>query len=204
LIGHSSKAQVRWEKYPSVIQIVLAEETFSFRPVNFHFAPVEFIMIGGSRRITGLAYPVYSHNYTELTRRSMLSFCSSLSRPSIEFDGAVEQIFFENALPRQAVETLNGRQVSVTEFERGMPVIQYIDLDLDGRMETIRRFHSANFQLPETGRDFDYRALIASSESDWSGDGRFKTGEVYSEDGSVVYSWDMDGSGEMNYYETEN
>ncbi|MDR3019849.1 MAG: tetratricopeptide repeat protein [Treponema sp.] len=204
VIGHDAVAKVQWEKYPSVMRIILAGETFSFRPADFQFAPVEFIMIGGSRRITGLAYPAYAQNHTELTRRSMLSFCASLSRPSVEFDGAVELIFFENALPKQAVETLNGKQVSVTEFERGVPVIQYIDLDLDGRMETIRRFHGANFQPPETGREFDFRAFIASSESDWSGDGRFKTGEVYSEDGSVVYSWDMDGSGVMNYYETEN
>jgi hypothetical protein len=50
---------------------------------------------------------------------------------------------------------------------------------------------------------FNYRLLIASSESDWTGEGRFMTGEVYLQDGSVVYSWDMDGSGIMNYSEME-
>jgi len=50
---------------------------------------------------------------------------------------------------------------------------------------------------------FNYRRLIASSESDWTGQGKFKTGEVYQKDGSVVYSWDTDGAGEMNYSETD-
>jgi hypothetical protein len=34
-----------------------------------------------------------------------------------------------------------------------------------------------------------------SSESDWSGDGTFSTAELYQEDGSVVYTFDADGSG---------
>jgi hypothetical protein len=52
--------------------------------------------------------------------------------------------------------------------------------------------------------EFNYRALIASSESDWTGEGRFLTGEVYLQDGSVVYLWDMDGSGSMNFSEAES
>jgi len=51
---------------------------------------------------------------------------------------------------------------------------------------------------------FDYRRLIESSESDWSGDGKFKTMEVYLPDGSVVYYFDMDGSGTWTYSETGN
>jgi hypothetical protein len=93
-------------------------------------------------------------------------------------------------------------QISVTEFERGSPVIQYVDMDMDGRMETIRRFRPPS---PDFQENFDIRKLLASSESDWTGDGHHKTGEVYREDGSVVYTWDMDRSGVMNYYyETES
>jgi len=122
-------------------------------------------------------------------------------RSSVEFDGAAEQIFLERGIPLRSVESLDGKQISVTEYERGFPVIQFVDLDLDGRMETVRRFRPPP---PDFFENFDLKPLIASSESDWSGDGQFKTGEVYLEDGSVVYTWDMDGSGVMNYYETEN
>jgi len=202
--GQVQSATVVWERYPSVKQTVLSQEKFIFPPGDFQFSPVSFIVLGGSRNHSGLLFPVLSNN-TELTRRSMVSFCTSIVRPSVEFKGAVEQIFFQQGFPWQAVEILNGKNLSVTEFEKGIPVIQYIDLDIDGRMETIRRFHRPGpaYPWPDSEYTFDYRKLVASSESDW-GEGRYKTGEVYLQDGSVVYSWDMDGSGITNYSETDS
>jgi len=202
--GYVQPAAVIWERYPTVKQADLAHEKFTFPPGDFQFAPVSFIVLGGSNKRSGLLCPVLSYK-SELTRRSMVSFCTSITRPSIEFNGAEEQVFFQQGFPWQAVEILNGNHLSVTEFEKGIPVIQYIDLDLDGRMETIRRFHrpSPAYPWPDSEYTFDFRRLIASSESDWTGDGRYKTGEVYLQDGSVVYSWDMDGSGIINYSESD-
>lgn len=193
-----------WERYPHVEKAVFLLEQFSFRPADFQFAPVSFIVLGGSRKQSGLAYPVLSAQM-EVSRRSMISFCSSITRPSIEFEGAIERIYFEKGLPAQATETKDGKTISVTEFNNGYPVIQYIDFDLDGRMETIRRFRrpGPDFPWPEPDARFNYRVLIASTESDMTGSGRYGTGEVYLQDGSVVYTWDMDGSGEMNYSETD-
>jgi hypothetical protein len=203
--GLSSRARINWERYPSVMHVTLAEEIFEFRPADFQFAPVTFVELGGSRSLSGFDFPVPAYQYMELTRRSLVSFCASVSRPSVEIDGATERIFLERGIPLRAVETLNGKQVSITEFERGAPLIQLIDLDLDGRMETMRRFRRPppDFPLPDLDGTFDFRRLVASSESDWTGEGLFKTGEVYLPDGSVVYTWDMDGSGIMNYSETE-
>jgi hypothetical protein len=66
-------------------------------------------------------------------------------------------------------------------------------------METVRRF-----RRPQPPWDpLDYRSLIASSQSDWNGDGTYTTGEVYPADGSVVYSWDMDGDGIREHLETK-
>ncbi|MCL2808505.1 MAG: hypothetical protein FWD24_00410 [Treponema sp.] len=209
ILGHDIYAHVFWERYPSVKQIVLGNpllvesESFMFGPADFQYTPVTFIELGGSDRVSGLLFPVVAYQYIYLTRRSIMSFCSSLTRPSLEIDGALETIYMNRGIILQAVEVLNGQQVSVTEFDRGLPVIQYIDLDLDGRMETIRRF-----RFPPSGYTsedlLDYRRLISSSESDWSGDGRFKTMEVYQLDGSVVYYFDMDGSGQWTYSETGN
>jgi hypothetical protein len=203
LVGQETLAEVSWERYPSVSQITLgtpANETFIFRPADFQFAPVELIALGGSRNLAGLTYPVPLHRNLNLTRRALVLASSSIRRPSVEFDGGVEEIFLERGIPWKAVETLNERQVSVTEFERGLPVVQRIDLDLDGRMETTRRFRRpTNDDFFET---FDYRALIEFSQSDWRGDGAFMTSEMYLPDGSVVSSFDMDGSGEMNFSET--
>jgi len=195
-----------WERYPSVLRAEMPGEVFTFRPADFQYSPVEFIELGGSQNYRGLSYPIPLNQYLHISRRALVSFCSSLSRPSIEFDGAQEQIFLERAIPLRSVHTLNENVVSLIEFENGLPVQQYLDLDLDGRMETLRRFRrpGPDFKVQDLDGKFDYRDLVVSSQSDWTGEGRFKTGEVYLKDGSVVYSWDMDGSGTMNYSETEN
>jgi len=185
-----------WERYPSVrLLFSTSDGLFLFRPADFQYAPVTFAELGGSERYRGLFFPVPSHY--EVTRRTLVSSCVSLSRGSLEFDDAVETIYLERGIPLRSVETLDEMQISVTEFERGVPVIQYVDMDMDGRMETIRRFYPPS---PDFQENFDIRKLLASSESDWTGDGKYKTGEVYRQDGSVVYTWDMDGSGIMNYY----
>jgi len=196
-------AEVQWERYPSVKQITIVNERFFFRPADFKYMPVNLVTFGGSKKYAGPEYPVLLPQYAELTRNAIVSFCSNIQRPSMEFDGATEELFLERGIILRAEETSGGKQISVTEFERGSPVIQRLDMDMDGRMETVRRFHRSDSTWSNLDETFNYRRLIASSESDWTGQGKFKTGEVYQKDGSVVYSWDTDGSGEMNYTEKQ-
>jgi len=212
-VAGNKTAEVQWERYPSVKQVTLsmeepyaqqAKESFLFSPADFQYAPVDLVTLGGSKKFAGSIYPVLMPQHLELTRRTLVSFCTSVQRPSPEFDGATEEIFFEKGMLLRAVETSGEMQISVTEFDDGSPVIQRLDMDMDGRMETIRRFYRPDYSWSELDETFNFRRLIASSESDWTGQGVFKTGEVYQKDGSVVYSWDMDGSGEMDYSETKN
>jgi tetratricopeptide (TPR) repeat protein len=191
-------AVVQWERYPSIRQVTLSGETFLFRPSEFQFAPVYFISLGGSKRYAGLDYPVPDRQNVGLTRRTLVSFCESILRPSVEFDGALERIFLERGIARQAVETMNEKRISVTEFEKGAPVVQYLDIDLDGRMETIRRFRKPG---PDFENTFNFWDLVQSSESDWTGEGKYKTAEMYLQDGSVVFFYDMDGDSVMDYSE---
>jgi hypothetical protein len=68
--------------------------------------------------------------------------------------------------------------ISETDFLRGRPIAQRVDLDLDGRLETVRHFRSSSLvqdgtlALPETlldyERDYDY------AQSDWAGDGIYE------------------------------
>ncbi|MCL2066541.1 MAG: hypothetical protein FWG99_03650 [Treponema sp.] len=197
------RALIIWERYPSVSRAELAGYRYFFRPADYHYSPLAFLELCGSKSYSGLMYPVISHENIMLSRRSLVASCASLQRPSVEFEGAVEQIDLYRGIPLRAVEVLNGRQVSVTEFEAGLPVIQYIDLDLDGRMETVRRFRRP-VSLPEAEDFLDFRSLIESSLSDWSGEGIHRTGEMYPDDGSVVYSWDLDGDGSWDYSESGN
>jgi tetratricopeptide (TPR) repeat protein len=217
----NKRAVVQWERYPSVkqvwyeliappaklpanvLQAPVITERFFFRPADFQYAPVDLVIFGGSKKYAGPAYPVLIPQYLELPRKALVSFCSSIQRPSVEFEGATEELFLEKGVVLRAVETSGGKLVSVTEFEKGSPVIQRLDMDMDGRMETIRRFYRADPSWVELDGAFNYRRLIASSQSDWTGQGKFQTGEVYQKDGSIVYSWDMDGSGDMNYSETD-
>jgi len=194
---------VDWERYPSIKQVKINKETLQFAPADFQYAPFSFIEIGGSRTLSGLQYPVPADQYIDLSRRALIFSCKSISRPSPEIEDAEETIYLNRGVMLQAVEKIGGMQISVTEFERGLPVMQHIDLDLDGRMETVRRFRRPpqNYVWQDP---LDYRRLISSSESDWSGDGRNKTKEVYLQDGSVVYYFDMDGSGEWTHSETGN
>ena len=191
-------AQVFWERYPAVERVELAGYSYFFRPVDFHFNPLSFIELGGSRDFSGLIYPLASGQNIRLNRRTLVSFAARIERPSLEFEDAIEIIDLYRGIPLRAVEMLNGRQVSMTVFEMGMPVVQYIDLDLDGRKETVRHFHRLG-----PGVDFwdipDHRSLIASSQSDFRGDGLFTTSEVYLQDGSVVLWWDLDGDGVRDF-----
>jgi hypothetical protein len=64
-------------------------------------------------------------------------------------------------------------------------------MDMDGRLETIRRFRRSDFPPEDTGE-------LMSSESDWDGDGIYDYGETYEGD-RVIRSWDMDRDGVREY-----
>jgi hypothetical protein len=93
------------------------------------------------------------------------------------------------------VEILENRVVSETEFVLGRPVVQRVDLDLDGRLETLRRFRG---ELPPVSGDGvfpDYLGDIESSQSDWDGDGIFEMGEEYFPDGTLKNTWNLKRDG---------
>ncbi|MDR2433297.1 MAG: hypothetical protein LBD47_01850 [Treponema sp.] len=192
------KALILWENYPSVERVELEGTAYIPRPGDFHFAPIRFTELAGSENYSGLLFPVTEPQFSRLTVRALVSFSLVIERPSLEFEGALERIDLDRGIPLRSVETLNGRIVSVTEFEKGKPVLQRLDLDMDSRMETIRRFRPL-----ENGEYLpDYKKIVEHSESDWDGNGIYETAEEYKEDGSVVYSWDMDGDGIREYSET--
>jgi hypothetical protein len=174
------QAFVSWERYPSVQRTELGDEIWLPAPGGFPFAPIVFEEIGPSDTYAGLLFPRVNPLGSGLNRRILTYYAVSVRRPSAEFKGGVEQVFFAKGIPVRAEVTYNGLTVSATEYENGYPVLQRLDMDMDGRMETVRQF--------------DRRGL-RSVETDWRGDGLFGSAELYRGDGSVVYSWDMDGNG---------
>jgi len=193
-------AVIFWESYPSVQRTVLESGLYLPTPGGFRFAPIRFIEICASDTTPGLLYPRREPLQQGITRRTLVSSAVSVQQPSVEFPGGLEHIYLDNGIPINAEVILGNKTVSFTEFENGRPVIQWLDLDLDGRMETLRHFRKDIFagksalnwddlqrRLSQNGPDF--RQLFESSESDWNGDGVFESGEVYREDGSVVNKW---------------
>jgi tetratricopeptide (TPR) repeat protein len=191
------KALVRWEQYPFVSRVDWEEVTYMLKPQDFSFRPLVFgeFIAGGE---TPFLFPRRDPQYGRLSKRSLVSFSRVIERPSREFAGAVERIDMEGGVPQRAAEFLAGRIVSTTDFLLGRPQTQRVDLDLDGRAETIRRFRADPAGVPYTET---YVKDIESSESDWDGDGIFETGERYFPDGGVLRSWDMDKDGIREYTE---
>jgi hypothetical protein len=173
-------ALVSWERFPFVQRTELGDEIWLPAPGGFPFAPIVFEEIGATNTYAGLLYPRINPLGSGLNRRMLAYYAVSVRRLSAEFEGGVEQVYFLKGIPVHAEVTYNGLTVSTTEYENGYPVIQRLDMDMDGRMDTVRQF--------------DRRGL-RSVETDWRDDGLYGSAELYRGDGSVVYSWDMDGDG---------
>jgi hypothetical protein len=182
---------IRWEQYPAVLDAELEGERFIFRPLSFFYTPLKFREYPSQVLLNQISLD-YSTGPTQprnilfpertmaaaLTRLVLIANSHMVERASAEFSGAVEEIELNNSIPIRAREYLNGRMVSETDFLRGRPIAQRVDLDLDGRLETVRHFRRSSLvidgtlALPETlldyERDYDY------AQSDWAGDGVYE------------------------------
>jgi hypothetical protein len=88
----------------------------------------------------------------------------------------------------KAQERLNGRSVSVTDFFLGRPTVQRVDLNLDGRLETLRTYRRP---IPEAAPGsvdplelLDYPLDFERADSDWDGDGLFEESEYAPKSGA--------------------
>jgi hypothetical protein len=181
---------VRWEQYPAVGAAFLEGVTYVPRPFEFFYSPVRFVDLLGS----SLRYPEGDPRAVRITRRTLGAFSLYVERPGRNFDKARERVTLDRGIPQGAVEFLGDQVVSETEFALGRPLIQRVDLDLDGRMETVRRFREGPSPPGEYGFP-DYPLDIASSQSDWDGDGVFEMGEEYFPDGTLKTSWNLNRDG---------
>ncbi|MCL2599977.1 MAG: hypothetical protein FWD88_02170 [Treponema sp.] len=167
------RAVIIWSRYPSVQQVIVRGETFIFAPGSFQYSPIGFVTIGSSETYEGLMLPIRNHLSPGLTRRALAASAVILERQCLEFQDGTERIYLRQGMPVLSEVTAGGMLISVTEFQNGFPVIQRLDLDRDGRMETIRRFR------PGTN-------ILESSASDWNGDGVFEYTELHPGNGPVI------------------
>jgi hypothetical protein len=168
------KIVLRWEEYPSVLEARFGDERYLPRPLDFYFSPVKFGEISGSDLLFPAPDPL-----VRLTRRILVSSALKVERPSPEFSGGIEVVELNRSIPISAREYLDGRVVSETDFLRGRPLTQRVDLDLDGRLETVRHFrrYSVSSETNDPLLMLDYSREIDYADSDWDGDGIYETHE---------------------------
>lgn len=186
------RAVLEWQQYPAIQEIRFENMRYVPRLLDFAFAPVRFITLFDGPPHAFL-YPEQNPLSYSLSKRAMLSSAAFIERPSAEFAGAVERIELENGVPRSASEWLDKRLVSETSFTLGRPVSQRIDLDLNGYLETIRRFKRAGSTA--VNQDIDLlEKTIEFIESDWDANGIYEYAEQHNA-GAILRFWDFDQDG---------
>lgn len=200
-LSAAPQIQIFWESYPFVQRVVQGDETWLFGPGEFRYSPIDFDEIGASRSTAGILFPRRNPGSRELTRRMLASAAVNAYRPGVEFEGSIERVHLQKGVPIRSETILNQQVVAVTEFENGSPIVQRLDLDMDGTMETIRRFRRISASEAQSQSHApDYRPFIRSSESSRNGSEAFSSAQMYRSDNSIVYIWDFDGDGIREYY----
>jgi hypothetical protein len=172
---------LEWDQYPSALRAELGDTVYILRPGDFFFSPLHFRDFLGS----SLLYPERGF-VRQISRRALVSLALVVEQPGRIIPGSLERTEMQGGIKRRSREYLGEILVSETEYLLGQPQVQRIDLDQDGRLETLRRFRHGE---------------LASSESDWDGDGVYEYGETY-DGGRIIRSWDMDKDGIRELSET--
>ena len=162
--GNRKWAEIRWEQYPAVLETELDGVRFIPRPFEFHFSPLKFGNLWGS----DLVFPQRDPLSPPLTRRVLVINALRVERPSLEFNGGIEVVELSQGIPMRAREYVGDLMVSETEFLRGRPQLQRVDLDFDGRVDTARWFRKVYRQMElEELWDYDRDIIKTETVSDW-------------------------------------
>ena len=129
-------ATLRWERYPSVLEVEADQVRYIPRLLEFNFSPILFVDLWGS----GVLFPRRDPLSPPLTRRVLVMQSYRIQRPSLEFRGGIEVVELSQGIPIRAREFVGDLMVSETDFIRGRPQLQRLDLNFDGRMDTFRWF----------------------------------------------------------------
>ncbi|GMO33673.1 MAG: hypothetical protein Ta2F_09610 [Termitinemataceae bacterium] len=160
----SKKIFIAYEKYPSVFEAIEGDYHYYFPPEDFHYPILLFDDLCDAG---GLLYPQKNNLTADIQSNTLFGSAYLIERPSEEFSGAVERFECFSGVINGAKTYLNGAVISSTEYKNGSPVVQNVDLDLNGTLETRRFF----------GVEHNGEAVVERIESDWDGDGIFEYSE---------------------------
>ena len=166
--GDRKTAEILWERYPAILEAELDGVKYIPRPFEFYFSPVKFEELRGS----GVLFPRRDPLSPSLTRRTLVFGVFRIERASSEFPSGKELVELSQGIPERAREYVNNLKVSETEFLRGRPQLQRLDLDFDGRIDTVRRF-SRMYRPMEIedlwnyDRDIEYSVTVEDLDVEW-------------------------------------
>ena len=160
--AHRQRAALQWERFPAVRVVELEGVMYIPRPVEFHYSPFLFRELWGS----GTLFPQRDHLSPSLTRRLLVMQSYRIQRPSREFRGGMEVVELAHGIPVRAREFVGDLMVAETQFLRGRPQLQRVDLNFDGRMNTFRWFRQP-YRPMELEDLWDYDRDFERIESDW-------------------------------------
>jgi hypothetical protein len=158
------QAEVFWERYPSILEVRLDRAKYIPRPLDHFYAPVRFVDLFSS----GTLFPRWNPLNPLLTHRVLVSQSLRVERASLEFRSGTEVVELNQGIPVRAREYVGGLMVSETDFLRGRPQHQKVDLDFDGKMDTVRFFKKEYRQVElEELWDFDRNYDRIVTINDW-------------------------------------
>jgi hypothetical protein len=166
LVCDGESAAVFWEIYPSLARAAVGETVYYPAMRGSYYAPLSLANAFGASE---LLFAAFDEGVPQLSRRALANSAVRLERPGTEFPDTIERVTMRGGVPVSAEAFRGDQLITKTEYRQGRQVLQYGDLDFDGRLETIRRFR-------ENG---DGGTELASSESDWDGDGVYEYNETY-------------------------
>jgi tetratricopeptide (TPR) repeat protein len=181
-----------WQDFPSIRYAEKDGLRYDFAPRSLFFSPFRLHELCGV-----IMFPEPDRYADMTTERTLAGFALAITRDSREFDGVQEVITMLDGIPLRAEERLGGRLVSETEFDRGFPVQQLIDLDLNGTLETVRRFRTARVSIYYPFHEVSFSSQV----SDFNDNGVAEYKEEYAADGTVSRFWDMVEDGVYEYSE---
>ena len=156
------RATLQWERFPAVLEVEFDGARYIPRPMEFHYSPFLFVELWGS----GVLFPQRDHLSPSLTRRVLVMQSYRIEQPSREFRGGVEVVELRQGIPIRAREFVGDQMVSETDFLLGRPQLQRVDLNFDGRMDTMRWFRRP-FRAMELEDLWNYDRDFERIESDW-------------------------------------
>jgi len=187
--GGPERLGLEWERYPYLGRAESESSVYYFGPASFPYSPVQLVPLYPGIPASTPRVPVPDFVSPRMTGRSLVSFAVALERRGCLTADSVERIEFSRGTPWKAVERSGGRIIAVTDYRNGVPGTRRLDLDADGRYETIQRY-AAQDKSPEL------------SETDLDGDGIFEYRERQLKDGRVERYWDHDSDGVWDRVET--